>query len=168
MSLPVRWRKLLRDFNAVQSRVLMAAAAIAVGIFAVSTISSAYAILTREIARNYVNTNPGSALIDLGAVNPKLVSQVMSRPDIASAEAGSIISARVEYKPDEWVRMLLFVVPDFSELRVNKVYSQAGAYPPPEGTILLEREALKFLGVRIGDEIHVQTPTGAKTRIRVS
>jgi putative ABC transport system permease protein len=168
MSLPVRWRKLLRDFNAVQSRVLMAAAAIAVGIFAVSTISTAYAILTCEIARNYVATNPGSALIDLGAVNTELVSRVMSRPDIASAEAGSIISARVEYKPDEWVRMLLFVVPDFSELRVNKVYSQAGAYPPPEGTILLEREALKFLGVRIGDEIHVQTPTGAKTRIRVS
>lgn len=168
MTLSVRWRKLGRDFSAVQGRVLMAVAAIAVGIFAVATISSAYAVLTREIERNYVAINPGSALIDLGAVSPRVVEAVRRRPDIAAAEAGSIVTARVEYKPDEWVRLLVFVVPDFNELRINKVYPQRGAVVPPPGTLLLEREALAFLGGKIGDRIRVQTPTGPKMWVPVS
>lgn len=168
MNLPVRWRKLIRDFYSVRGRMLMAAAAIAVGIFAVAAISSAYAILTREIARNYIATNPGSALIDLGAVDPATVAEVRARPEISAAEAGSIVAARVELRPNEWVRMLLFVAPDFSRLDVNKVYPEAGAYPPPEGTILLEREALNFLGVRIGDSIRVQIPTGETSAVQIS
>lgn len=168
MNLSVRWRKLIRDFYAVRGRVLMATTAIAVGIFAVAAISSAYAILTREIAHNYIATNPGSALIDLGAVDPATVAEVRARPEISAAEAGSVVTARVELRPNEWARMLLFVVPDFAQYDVNRVYPEAGAYPPPEGTILLEREALNFLGVSIGDSIRVETPTGERTTIRVS
>lgn len=146
----------------------MMIAAIAVGVYAVTTIASAYAILAREIARNYIATNPASALIDLDAVEPALVDAMRRRSDVSAAEATSIVTARIERRPDEWTRLLLFVIPDFDVLDVNKIFPQAGAYPPPEGTILLEREALAYLGARVGGTVRLQTPTGPKTAATVS
>ena len=42
----------------------MMVVAIAVGVFAVASISTAYTILKREILRNYLSTNPAAALLD--------------------------------------------------------------------------------------------------------
>ncbi len=168
MNTATRWRKLFRDFDAIQGRVLMTIAAIAVGIFAVTIIASAYAILTREVSRNYVDTNPASALIDLGEVLPEHIELAQNKPDISAVEATSIIAAKVERAPDEWLQILLFAVPDFDNMRINTVFPQEGKFPPETGTILLEREALIFLGREIGDTIRVQTPDGPKVPVSIA
>jgi putative ABC transport system permease protein len=168
MMISTRWRKLFRDFDAIQGRLLMAVAAIALGIFAVSLIGTAYAILTREISGNYLATNPASAIIDLGAVDPKMVDLIRRDPAIADIEATSIVTARIELRRDEWVPLLLFVIPDFSRLRISKVTPQSGDWPPPVKTILLEREAMKFLGRSLGDQVRVQMPSGRTASLVVS
>lgn len=168
MIIATRWRKLIRDFAAIRGRILMMIAAIAVGAYAVTTILSAYAILTREISSNYMATNPASALIDLDSVSPTLVAEVLRRPELSAVEATSIVTARVQLRPDEWVRLLLFVIPDFSGWTVNKVFPQTGKYPPEPGTILLEREALSYLGIKVGDTIRMQAPGGTKMSVPVS
>ncbi|MGO9771530.1 MAG: FtsX-like permease family protein [Roseiarcus sp.] len=168
MIFSTRWRKLYRDFDAIPGRVLMAVAAIAIGIYAVSLIATAYTILTREISRNYLATNPASAIIDLGAVKPDIVEKIRRDPRFSGAEATSIVTARVELRSNEWVPLLLFVVPDFSSLSINKMFHEQGAWPPASDSILLEREALKFLGTKIGGSINVQVPTGPKTTVVVS
>jgi putative ABC transport system permease protein len=168
MIIPTRWRKLIRDAQLIGGRVLMMVAAIAVGIYAVTTILSAYVILSREVTRNYVETNPASALIDVGSVTPQMVDAVQQRSDLSATEPTTILTARVELRPDEWVRMLFFVIPDFSKWTVNKASFEAGAYPPPDKTILLEREAVAFLGVKIGDSIRIELPDGPRTAVRVS
>ncbi|WP_448205690.1 FtsX-like permease family protein [Azospirillum sp. sgz302134] len=168
MRIAPRWRKLLRDADAVQGRILMAIAAIAIGVYAVTAIAAAGSILLREMTRNYAATNPASALIDLGSVDPALVEAVRRDPVVAAAEATAIVTARAARGPDEWVRLLLFVIPDFETLSVNTVFPQHGAWPPPPGTILLEREALTFLGATVGGSVTVQTPTGSKQAVTVS
>ena len=167
MSAP-RWMKLARDFKTQRNRMLMIVAALAVGIYAVATIAVAYQILTREIARNYLSTNPASILIDMDAVDPATVAALAGHPDIAAAEAGAIVTARVELRPREWVRLLIFVIPDFNKLTINKVFPQQGDFPPPEGALLLEREALAFLGARVGGSIRIQAPGGPKTSVVVA
>ena len=56
-----RWRKLLGDVRAARGRLMMMVLALAAGIFGVGTILSAYGILTREISKNYLGTNPATA-----------------------------------------------------------------------------------------------------------
>ena len=163
-----RWKKLLRDLQAARGRMAMMVVAIAVSIFGVGTILSAYTILMREISRNYLDTNPASAFLELDQVDDSLVEAVRQRPDISEAEAGSWVVARVEVKPNEWMPLLLFVVKDFNEMRVSTVKPEAGAWPPPEQTILVEREVLKLLDVKIGDGLTVQTPNGSKQTIAIS
>lgn len=168
MILPVRWRKLLRDLDAMSGRVIMMITAIGIGVFAVATIATALAVLTREISRNYLATNPASALIDVGRVDRDMLDAVRADSDVAAVEAVAIVVARAQLHSGEWGRMLLFVVPDFHRLAVNKVFPGAGSFPPPEGTILLEREALTLLGLAVGDKVNMATPTGPKIAAVVS
>lgn len=116
MIISTRWRKLSHDFDAITGRIIIAVAAIGLGIFAVALIGTAYSILTREVSRNYLATNPASAIIDFGAVDPKLVETVRRNPVVSDVEATSIVKARIELHRDEWVPLLLFVIPDFKEM----------------------------------------------------
>ena len=163
-----RWRKLLRDFQASTGRMVMMVIAIAVSILAVGTILSAYTILTREISRNYIGTIPASAYLELNRVDDSIVEAVRQQPNIVDAEAGSWVMARIEISPNEWRPLLLFVVKDFNTMRLNKFLPESGAFPPPEQTILLERQALTFINAKVGDVLNVQTPNGPKRAIAIS
>lgn len=168
MLISPRWRKLFGDLKAMQGRIVMMVAAIAAGIFGITTFATSYTILTREISRNYLDTNPASALIDLDRIDPALLDGVRARPDIVAAEAGSIILTRVEARPDEWAPLLLFAVPDFAAATINRFYPHAEAWPPPEGTILLEREALNYIHADIGDVLSIRVPSGPVAKVTVS
>src|SRR5512143_3895564 len=155
-----RWRKLWRDLRAAQGRMIMMVLAIAVSIFGVGAILSAYTILTREISRNYLGTNPASAFVELDRVDDAVVDAVRRQPGIADAGATSWVTARVEIKPNDWRTLLLFVVKDFHTARISTFLPESGAWPPPQGTLLLEREALKLIQANVGDTLTVQTPHG--------
>ncbi|MEW9702703.1 ABC transporter permease [Paenibacillus sp. SI8] len=163
-----RWMKLLRDLRTAKGRMTMMVLAIAVGILGVGAILSAYTILTREISRNYLDTNPASALLELDTVSDSLVNAVRLRPEIADAEASSTLVARIEVKPNEWMPLLLFVVKDFNAIHMNKFRPESGAWPPPDGSILLEREALPLVNAKVGETLSVQTPNGPKSKVTLS
>lgn len=162
------WRKLMRDLRIARGRMLMMVIAIAVGIFGVATILSAYTILNREVSRNYLGTNPASAQLEIDKVDDSLVDSVRLRPEIADAEASSVVIARIEKKPGEWMPLLLFVIKDFNTIRINTFRSESGAWPPPEGSILLEKEALPLVNAKVGDTHRVQTPNGPKRDVTIS
>jgi len=126
-----RWKKLWRDLRAARGRMVMMVIAIAVSIFGVGAILSAYTILMREISLNYLGTQPASAFLELDAVDDALVQAVRQQPGIADAEATSWVMGRVEVKPNEWLPMLLFVIPDFNGMRISTFESESGDWPPP-------------------------------------
>src|SRR5262245_46886259 len=126
-----RWRKLAGDLRRSRGRMAMIVVALAAGTFGVATILSAYAILTREIGRNYLCTNPAAAQIELDRVDDAVVEAVRHRPGIADAEASSSITGKIEVSPDEWIPLLVFVVPDFDAMRINRFRPESGAWPPP-------------------------------------
>jgi len=155
-----RWRKLLGDLRSTRGRLVVMVLALAVGIFGVGTLLNAYTLLTREMSRNYLGTHPASATLELDRVDSALVDAVRQRPEIAAAEASSMVSARLETTSGQWVPLLLFIVPDFGALSINTFKSVSGAWPPPSGTVLLEREALRLFKLKTGDVVQVQTPHG--------
>jgi putative ABC transport system permease protein len=163
-----RWKKLLRDLKLARGRTIMMVIAIAVSIFGVGTILSTYTILTREISRNYLGTHPASAFLELDQVDDALVQAVRQRPGIADAEATSWLTARVEVGPNEWMPMLLFVIPDFNAMRLNTFLPESGAWPPPAQTLLLERAALPLTHADVGDRLVVQAPNGPRQEVAIS
>lgn len=166
--LPPRWRKLVRDVSRERGRTLTMVAAIAVSLIAIGAVLGAYAILTREMAKNYLGTRPASATLEMGhEVGPDLLAQVRAHPLVAEAEAREVIVARTQVG-DEWRRTLVFVVDDFANLRLNRFRPEAGAWPPADGEVLLERSAIKMLGAGLGDDIVVKPPHGGAVKLRIS
>lgn len=163
-----RWSKLLADLRLAKSRFLMMVAALAASVTVVAAIFTAYAILKREVPRNYLATNPASAQLQVESVDNAIVRQVRKLPNVADAEASSTLSARIEVGPDQWMSLRLYVIPDFGRLRINAFRSDSGAWPPPLGTMLVERSAMPLTGVAVGDSISVQTEHGGKRKLVIS
>jgi putative ABC transport system permease protein len=160
--------KLARDVRAERGRIALMVAAIATSLLAVGGVLGAYAVLTREIAVNYLGTRPAAATLEVdGGVDAGLVEAVRGLPDVADAEAREVVVARARIGGD-WRRLLLFVVDDFSDLRLNRFRPERGAWPPPEGELLVERSALGMLGVDVGGSVLVRTPHGAERTVRVA
>ncbi|MFC0135606.1 hypothetical protein CR105_17695 [Massilia eurypsychrophila] len=163
-----RWIKILRDVRLARGRLLMVVLALAVSIAAVVTMLGAYTVLAREVPRNYNDTNPASAQLEtVGQIDADLLEQIARRPNIAAAELAATTTARVEIAPGKWLPMRIFVVPDFAQLRINTLGREAGSWPPPAGTLLIERSALGLSAGALGQSLTVEFRRAGSHRIVV-
>ncbi|MFL6657878.1 MAG: FtsX-like permease family protein [Massilia sp.] len=162
-----RWIKLLRDAKATPGRIVLMVLAIAAGVCGMATMLSSYTILSRETTRNYLDTNPPSATLRLDRIDAPLVEAVRRFPGIADAQAASVVGAAMLVGKN-WLPLTIFVVEDFNALHINTVYREAGAWPPPTGSLLLERDALAMVEARIGAPLQVRTADGKEHSLSIS
>lgn len=162
-----RWRKLRGDIEQAKGRLLMMVIAIAVGVFAAASISTAYTILTREIVRNFLSSNPAVALLDVDLIDQTVLGGVRAQAGITGAEAAGQLTGRIEVSPNEWLPLLLFVVPDFRAARISTIRLEAGRWPSAREEIILERTAVSVANTAVGRQISVQTPHGTQRSLTV-
>jgi len=162
-----RWQKVLRDLWTGRGRMALLTAAVAASLFAVGTALSAYAILSRELTRAYLETRPASATLETDAVDPLLVEQVRRQRGIAEADSRATFRARVRVGSD-WRPLILFVVPDFLDMRLSTFRHLEGDWPPSRGTLLIEHSGLRIVEARPGQSVIVKTPRGAATELGLS
>jgi putative ABC transport system permease protein len=144
-----RWRKLRGDLRAAWGRILLMQLAIAISLAGVGTVLGARAVLGREIVTSYLATSPADATLELaGGIDDALLGEVRALPDVAEADKRQMVRARVKLRPDDpWQMFVLFVADDFEALRLNTFRPDHGAWPPPTGTILVERTAISVMGL---------------------
>jgi putative ABC transport system permease protein len=162
------WHKVVRDVWRERARGMLVVLAIALGLAAFFAVLSTYAILRRELNRGYRATNPASAVLLTDAVDDRLLATVIARDDVEDADARRVITGRLRTEPGEWRRFLFFVLRDFERLRINIVTPDAGAWPPPAGSLLIERDAFSVARARIGDTVVVKTSAGRERVLRVA
>src|SRR5262249_61847903 len=153
-------RKVLRDLWLARGRTAVLVVAMAVSLTAVGAVLGAHGILAREMPRGFLSSSPASAtlVVDRG-VDASLLDAVRRRPGIADAERRGMAFARVEVAPDTWLPLRLFVVEDFDAMRVETVTRLEGAWPPPAGTMLVERTSRELLAKQVGASMLV-SPEG--------
>ena len=95
MMVDPRWRKVLRDIWANRRRTLLVVLSIAVGVFAVGTVTHMQVIVSHDIVRSYVETNPASATVyTVDDFDGELVRVVQRMPEVAVAEGRRSITVR--------------------------------------------------------------------------
>jgi putative ABC transport system permease protein len=162
------WRKAVRDFWQERTRTALVVLAIALGIAAFSAVLSAYAILTRELDRGYLATNPASAILRTDRIDDELVAAVLSDQAISDAEPRRVVTGQIKAGPAQWRNLVLFVVKDYGQIHVSKLEPQQGAWPPATGEILIERDAFQVASAKIGDTVRVKTVNGVEQPLFVS
>ncbi|HEY6391613.1 MAG TPA: FtsX-like permease family protein [Bryobacteraceae bacterium] len=161
-------QKIIRDFWQERTRSVLVVFAMAAGIAGFTAVLSAYAILTRELDRGYLATNPASATLRTDKVDDALIDAILANQEISDAEARRTVNGRIKAGPAEWRNLVLFVVKDYGNIRVGKLEPQRGAWPPGTGEILIERDAMQVARARIGDTVVVKTAGSKGQPLRVS
>ena len=156
------WRKAVRDFWHERARTVLVVLAIALGVSAFAAIMSSYAILTRELDRGYLETNPASAILRVDEIDDDLVAAILQNPEVSDAEPRRVVTGQIKSGPMQWHNLTLFVVKDYGNIRVSKLTPEQGAWPPALGEILIERDAFQVAGAKIGDTVIVKTANGVE------
>jgi putative ABC transport system permease protein len=163
-----RYMKVIRDLTSNYSKNLMLVLAIAVGVFGIGSILGAYKVINREMATNYLSTNPASATIEFeGTISNDLLDSVKSFPGIKKAERRATITARMKVK-ERWYPMLLFVIDDFNKMEVSKFLPVSGSLAPHAGSMLVERTSLTVMQVNEGEEVTIRTPHGDAHPLKIT
>jgi predicted lysophospholipase L1 biosynthesis ABC-type transport system permease subunit len=63
---------------------------------------------------------------------------------------------------------MLFVLRDFTSLRINTVTPEGGEWPPSPGGMLIERDAFQVAKARIGDLVTIRMSDSREHRLRVA
>jgi putative ABC transport system permease protein len=140
-----------------------------VGLFALGLILSARIILSEGLAESFAAINPSSGTVRTSELfDEDFLRSVREMAGVQEADARRNISARVQTKSGEWKNLTVFVVADFDDIRVNKVSSQSGAWPPPEREILIERAALSVIDAQVGEVVLVRFPNDVERRVKIA
>jgi putative ABC transport system permease protein len=168
-------RKLAGDLRAIRGRIILMGVAVGVSLIVFGATLYAGTIVDREFDRGYLSTNPASAtlLLDKG-IDPsqaaELASTVHTRPGIADAAMRTQFTAQFQPNGGQWSDkpLQVFVTAPDDPMRVARVEMDQGVWPPPPNGILIEREALKFLKLNVGDPLTVKTPAGTPATLTIT
>ena len=164
-----RWSKVLNDLWGNKTRTMLIVLSIAVGLFAVGTIVSAQTILSEGMAESFAAINPSSGTVRTGELfEEDFIQAVRGMRNVEEADARRAFDVRVQIGPDEWTNFRVFAVPDYDDIRVNKISAESGAWPPPEQEILIERLALSLVNAQVGDTILIELPNEKQRHMRIA
>ncbi len=164
----LRLRKVWADLWVNELRSLMAILAIAIGLFGVGSILSAYAILNREIDANFMQTTPASIWLYTADADANLADMLLALPEIGAVELRRQLQPRMQFDGKNWLPSVLFVIDDFATMQVATFTSESGNWPPATGEILLERSSVNIQNVSQGDTVTLQMPDGTEASLTFS
>ncbi len=166
-----RWRQVRADLWSNKTRTGLIVLSITAGLFAIGVIVNARAILAEDYATSFAAINPSSGVIrTTETFDQDLVRSVRRMDGVADADGRTYLVMRFRVKQDgaRWRDLQLFAAPDYDHMRVNKIWPQSGAWPPPYRELLVERSALEMLGAQVGDSIQVETADRKVRDVRVA
>jgi putative ABC transport system permease protein len=163
-----RWRKVLADVWSNKTRTALVVLSIAIGVFAIGLVNGTRAILERELNSAYRAINPMHASINASGIDDAMVEAIRRTPGVRDASASSGFTVRVQIGPDKWRELALTALPDYNNIRINKVRPEQGAWPPPEREFVIERSSLPPLNAKVGDTVLVELRDGKQKQVRIA
>ena len=165
--LSTRWRKVLTDLWKNRVRTLIVALAIAVGVYAIGVVLNTRELVVREYRSDQEGALMAAAVIHTAPFDDALAERVAEIPGVEAAEGRSEVRARVYDERNMPRDLVIFSVPDLNEMEVDLVTRLDPGGLPGKREVVLERMALDYLDVEIGDTIALELDNGAERQLDV-
>ena len=168
-----RWRKVWRDLWINKTRTILVLLSISIGVTTIGMVLTSQLIVEDSLPEAFAAVNPASAtLFSLNTFDESLVETIRDLDEVGEAEGRRFVNVRFLTSDGEWRNLQIFAIPDYDEITLNLLNPQEGEYPPPERTILLERNsftaALGLGDVAVGDSIIMEPPDGRQREVLIS
>ena len=151
-----RWSKVLSDLWDNKMRTLLVVASIAVGVFSVGMIVTAYAILSEDIDRSYASVSPVNIDIRTDPFHEDFVQIFERLPGVVAVEGRQITGIRTSIDGLEWQNLNLIAVKDFETMEINTLSTLAGTQYPGRRELLVSQDFMADTGYQLGDQIQVE------------
>lgn len=159
------WIKTWRDLWQSKGRSALVVSSIALSTFTLGVILNSYAILSREMTRDYLRSNPTAISFNLERFDKSLLQELKANNWVGEVGARLLISGEIKTATGDWKRLLLFVLNDYKDIKLDKVKSDLGSWPPQKGQILIERQAVSVIGAKIGDSLQLKNSSGLSGKL---
>jgi putative ABC transport system permease protein len=154
--LGTRWQKVLVDLWGNRTRTLIVALAIAVGVYAIGVVLDTRELVVREYSSDQEGAMLASAVLHTAPFEEELAERVAEMPGVAAADGRHVVRGRVHGEDGKVRDLAVVVLPDFDRMEVDAITPLDGEWPPGKREIILERLALDYLGVQVGDTITIE------------
>ena len=142
-------------------RTLLVVASIAVGVFALGMIVSAYAILSEDINLGYAAVNPVNIEIWTDPFHEDFIRVIKRVPGVENVEGRRFIGVRGSQDGVAWKSLNLIAVQDFEFMEVNQLAAINGTQLPARRELLISQEFMNDTGFQVGDQIQTELPDGS-------
>ncbi len=163
----LRWRKAWRDLWLHKLRSVLVILSIAIGIFAFGLILGARSTITSELPRHYMSVVPASATLHTSPIDDGTIESIQRLPEIAVASGRLSTIIRFLDGDDEWHDLQLYALDDYENSQVNIILPFAGAWPPGDHQILIERNSLYLTGAGLNETLLIETSDGHQRSLAI-
>jgi putative ABC transport system permease protein len=163
--LATRWKKVLIDLWRNRTRTLIVALAIAVGVYAVGVVLNTREMVVREYASDQDGALIASAIVHTTPFDDELAQRVAEMPGVAAAEGRRVVRTQVDNGQRR--DLVLTAIPDFTQMQVDTLTPMSGQWPPGKRDVILERLALEYLGLEVGQTVVVELEDGTQKALTV-
>lgn len=158
--------KLFRDLRTTWNRIALMIIAISISLIAFSTVLYAYAIVDSQISLGQDRVRRGS----WAGSDERHPKPGRSEPGVIDATLRTVSTFQMQTKDGRLsaVPLQLFVASASDQMRVARFPVEQGSWPPPAGGVLIEREALSFLNLKVGDTVVITSLDGKPVSLRIT
>jgi putative ABC transport system permease protein len=156
-----RWSKVFSDLWDDKTRSSLIVASIAVGVFAVGMIITAFVVLREDVNSNYSAANPVNIEIWAGPFYEDLVRVIEKLPGVDNVESRQIIPIRARRGDENWQGLSLVGIKNFDDLVINQLITIEGNQFPSKNEVIVSKDVINDTGFLVGDEIEIELPDGS-------
>lgn len=163
--------KILRDIWLYKGRTILTMAGILIGIASVGSVLSAYSIMSREMNRNFMDTNPASIILNVSDLDQSAVDLINKNYGNLDIEIKKTAQARIGRGDGTYGTIFLRAIQDFDTQKVDTFTLERGIYPLKPSEMVLERDCLKILGnlkEGMNETVQIRLPGGSQSDIRIT
>jgi putative ABC transport system permease protein len=155
-----RIKKVFRDLTSNPSRSILVVLSMATGVFAVGLVAGTYRALLDSLEATYRRAASAHATLYFrDTFDLDLHETVRNFRGVKEAQARRTLEVRGQKPGDEeWRNLTLTAIADFKDVRINRIFTAGGKFPPAQDDVLMEQSALESLGLEVGAQILVETP----------
>ncbi|WP_220210920.1 ABC transporter permease [Reticulibacter mediterranei] len=167
--------KLLKDLRTTWTRILLMVVAISISLVAFGTVLYTRSIIDPQISNGYTSTQPASARIVLSEeVEQEQVdtirSAALAEPGIIDATLRAVSTFQMQTQDGRLsaIPLQIFIAAPNDPMRIARFPVEQGSWPPPPNGVLIEREALRFLNLKVGDSLVIAGLDGRPVSLRIT
>jgi len=158
----IRARKIAADLLVRWRRTIPTLIGMSFALAGLGAALTAFVMLSRDLEANFRNSRPANVEIKADAVSAETEAKLAALPGVSALDERPSVWLRVELAPGKWVPLVVMVVRDFDHLPLAIFYPDRGRWPPPTGTLLMERDGRALFADKNADHLHVRLPDGAE------